>query len=75
MNEQDHGTQSGFQARTRFAHFLETAQKSSLLGHFKTRESKAALQNFVAINTELLQFIRFWEINQLAMVKILKSTN
>jgi E3 ubiquitin-protein ligase BAH len=74
MNEQDHGTQSGSQARIRFAKFLETAQKSSLLSHFKTRESKAALQNFVAINTELLQFVRFWEINQLAMVKILKST-
>jgi E3 ubiquitin-protein ligase BAH len=74
MNEQDHGAQSGFQARSRFAHFLETAQQSSLLDHFKTRESKTALQNFVAINTELLQFIRFWEINQLAMVKILKST-
>jgi hypothetical protein len=74
MNEQDHGTQSGSQARVRFAKFLETAQKSSLLSHFKTLESKAALQNFVAINTELLQFVRFWEINQLAMVKILKST-
>jgi hypothetical protein len=74
MNEQDHGTQSGSQARARFAKFLETAQKSSLHKNFKTRESKTALQNFVAINTELLQFVRFWEINQLAMVKILKST-
>jgi len=72
-NEQDHGTQSGSQAQARFAKFLETAQKSSLLKDFKTRESKTALQNFVAINTELLQFVRFWEINQLAMVKILKK--
>jgi E3 ubiquitin-protein ligase BAH len=74
MNEQDHGTQSGHQARSRFAKFLETAQESKLLQHFKTPESKAALQNFVAINAELLQFVRFWEMNQLAMVKILKST-
>jgi hypothetical protein len=73
MNEQDHGTQTGAQARVRFAKFMETAQTSSLLRHFKTRESRAALQQFVAINTELLQFVRFWEINQLAMVKILKS--
>jgi E3 ubiquitin-protein ligase BAH len=74
MNEQDHGTQSGCQARDRFAKFLDMAQKSSLVGGFKLRESSAALQNFVAINTELLQFVGFWEINQLATVKILKST-
>jgi E3 ubiquitin-protein ligase BAH len=74
MNEQDHGTKSGSQARDRFAKFLETARESSLLSHFKTRESRSALRNFVAINTELLRFVRFWEINQLAMVKILKST-
>jgi uncharacterized protein YpiB (UPF0302 family) len=54
--------------------FIEKAQKLGLLSKFKKNESAAALQAFLAINTRLLQNIRFVEINQTAMTKILKST-
>jgi E3 ubiquitin-protein ligase BAH len=72
-NEQDHGSQNFVEARKRFSLFLEKAQKQELLINFRKRESAEALQQFLAINTELLQNIRFHEINQTAMAKILKS--
>jgi E3 ubiquitin-protein ligase BAH len=72
-NEQDHGLQNFASAQERYMLFLEKAQKQGLLEKFKKKESPDALQSFLAINSRLLQNIRFVEINQTAMTKILKS--
>jgi E3 ubiquitin-protein ligase BAH len=72
-NEQDHGSQNFTEAQKRYAMFLEKAQKQGLLIKFRKRESADALQQFLSINMELLQNVRFHEINQTAMFKIMKS--
>lgn len=72
-NERDHGLQNFVSAQKRYMLFVEKAQKLGLLSKFKKSESATALQSFLAINIRLLQNIRFVEINQTAMTKILKS--
>jgi E3 ubiquitin-protein ligase BAH len=72
-NEQDHGTHTGAQAQEAFGLFLQKVQKANLLNKFKVKESSAALHQFLEINTQLLQCLKFQEINQIAMTKILKS--
>ena len=72
-NEQDHGVHTGAQAQEAFRLFLEKAQKADLLSNFKRKESVVALQQFLDINAQLLQCLKFQEINQIAMTKILKS--
>ncbi|KAE9969086.1 hypothetical protein EG328_007106 [Venturia inaequalis] len=72
-NERDHGLQNFASAQKRYMLFVEKAQKLGLPSKFKKSESAAALQSFLAINTRLLQNIRFVEINQTAMTKILKK--
>jgi E3 ubiquitin-protein ligase BAH len=74
-NEQDHGHHNFAEAQKRLKLFLEKAQTQGLLTHFKKKESTNALQQFISINTELLQNVRFHEINRVAMAKILKSTS
>jgi len=73
-NERDHGLQNFSSAQKRYMLFLEKGQKLGLLEKFKKKESKDALQAFLAINARLLQNVRFVELNQTAMTKILKST-
>ena len=71
--EQNHGAQQFSAAQERYNKFLDQAKKAELLKKFKRKESMGALQQFLHINLELLQNLRFQEINQTAMVKILKS--
>jgi F0F1-type ATP synthase gamma subunit len=73
IGEQNHGAQQFTAAQERYNKFLDQAQKADLLKKFKRKESMSALQHFLQINVELLQNLRFQEINQTAMVKILKS--
>jgi E3 ubiquitin-protein ligase BAH len=75
MGERDHGVQKFSAAQERYNKFLGEAQKTDLLRKFKRKESMIALQNFLRINQELLQNLRFQEINQTAMIKILKSNS
>jgi E3 ubiquitin-protein ligase BAH len=72
-SEQNHGSQKFVDAQKRFKLFLERAQQQKLMSNFKKKDSAKALQQFLAINTELLQNLRFHEFNQTAMDKILKS--
>ncbi|QDS71324.1 hypothetical protein FKW77_002036 [Venturia effusa] len=72
-NERDHGPQNFASAQKRYSMFVEKAHKLGLLSKFKKTESAAALQSFLAINSRLLRNIRFVEINQTAMTKILKK--
>jgi E3 ubiquitin-protein ligase BAH len=73
VGERNHGVQQFAAAQDRYNKFLSTAQKANLLKKFKRKESMNALQHFLNINMELLQNLRFQEINHTAMVKILKS--
>lgn len=73
IGEKNHGVQQFTSAQERYNKFLAQAQKADLLKKFKRKESMDALQHFLHLNVELLQNLRFQEINQTAMVKILKS--
>lgn len=68
-NEQDHGIHNFDLAQKNFMSFLEMAHQAD----FKKKESLTALQKFVEINTELLQNMRFQELNQTAITKIIKK--
>lgn len=71
--EQSHGLQTYTAAQERYSKFLTKATEVGLLGKYKMRESGDALKGFLSINGELLMNLRFHEINQIAMNKILKS--
>ncbi|KIW02862.1 uncharacterized protein PV09_05915 [Verruconis gallopava] len=73
IGERNHGVQQFSAAQERYNKFLSNAQKANLLRKFKRKESMNALQHFLRINVELLQNLRFQEINQTAMIKILKK--
>lgn len=53
--------------------FATELQKQGLMNGFKRKEGAEALSKFVNINAELLQSLRFQEINNTATMKILKS--
>lgn len=72
-HEQDHGARGSSAAAKNFAVFMKNAEQANLLKGWKTKESTLALRAFMAINDELLQALRFQEINNVAMTKILKS--
>lgn len=71
--EQDHGIRSAEVATKQLQWFSEEASKRDLEKHFKSKESHAALDQFVRLNVRLLRNLKFQEINQTAMLKILKS--
>jgi hypothetical protein len=72
-NERDHGTRGSNKAAKNFAMFLSNAQNAHLLSGFKTQDSAKALDMFLKFNRELLQCLKFQEINYVATTKILKS--
>jgi len=71
--EQDHGVHGGERAQKQYEHFIKQATKAGLLNKFKKAESAKTFQLFLDINNELLQCLKFQEINQVAMKKILKK--
>jgi E3 ubiquitin-protein ligase BAH len=73
QTERDHSARNAQEATARFQHFTEKVDKAGLVGSIKKKESQAALNMFFHINRELLQALRFGEINTTAMTKILKS--
>ena len=68
-NEQDHGAHGFAAAQKNFMEFLNVTHQA----HFKKNESLVALQKFVDINAELLQSLRFLELNETAVAKIIKK--
>jgi len=56
-----------------FNQFATELQKQGLAKHFKSKEGAVALHKFLDINAELLQGLRFQEINNIATMKILKK--
>jgi E3 ubiquitin-protein ligase BAH len=73
--EQDHGVHGGKRAQMQYDLFLKRAMAAGLMSKFKQAESAIAFDMFLSINNELLQCLKFQEINHLAMKKILKSSS
>ncbi|KAF2869066.1 RING-14 protein-like protein [Massariosphaeria phaeospora] len=71
--EQDHTAHDAEKARERFQDFCNKIATTGLVDQFKKRDNLAALTAFMNINREILQGLRFGEINHTAMQKILKK--
>jgi E3 ubiquitin-protein ligase BAH len=72
-NELDHGSRDSNVALKQLQWFQQQVTKLDLPGSFKLPKSRDALDRFTQINITLLRNLKFQEINQLAIRKILKS--
>ena len=71
--EQDHGSRSSAVATRQLEWFQSEVTRQGLVEAFKLPASRHALDRFITINITLLQNLKFQEINQKAIGKILKS--
>lgn len=71
--ESDHSAHDAAEAQERFNDFCEKLRTSGLSDKLKKKENMEAFNTFMHINREILQGLRFGEINHTAMQKILKS--
>lgn len=67
------GIRDGRTAAKRLEWFQNQLTQKELGNLFKIPASKEALDHFVSINISLLQVLKFQELNQKAVSKILKS--
>lgn len=72
-HERDHGARTSATAVKRLVWFQEQAQARELPSKLRLPGSRAAYTRFLALNAALLQSLKFQEINQIAVAKILKS--
>ncbi|CZR57398.1 uncharacterized protein PAC_07287 [Phialocephala subalpina] len=72
-NEHDHGTRDSATAARQLEFFQKEVMRRGLLDKFKLPESGQALSQFICINIKLLQNLKFLEINQKAISKIIKK--
>lgn len=72
-SERNHGPRNAVEATKQFEWFSEELVKRGLDGKFNKKESPSALDKFLRLNVHLLRHLKFQEINQTAMFKILKS--
>lgn len=71
--EIDHKSHDSEKAMARLAGFSNKIAKAGLVEQLKKKENLQALNTFMHINREILQGLRFGEINHNAMIKILKK--
>lgn len=71
--ELDHGKHDSTKARALLQQFSDELKRQNVASTFKKKESSIALEQFLKLNMAVLQSLRFQEINDLAMQKILKS--
>ncbi|CAO3565762.1 unnamed protein product [Mortierella alpina] len=71
--ETDRSTRSSEKAQTQLQWFLMEMERSKLVGKFKQSKSKIAFNQFFRLNSELITMKQFKELNQMAMIKILKK--
>jgi len=71
--EIDHRSHDSDKAMERLAEFSNKVAQAGIVEKLKKKDSLRALNMFMHINREILQGLRFGEINHSAMVKILKS--
>jgi len=72
-NEQDHGARSSQAALKKLQWFQQEVETRQLARCFKLRASQQAFTRFVQLNSNLLKNLQFQELNQLAVLKILKK--
>jgi E3 ubiquitin-protein ligase BAH len=71
--EADHAAHDATLATARYQDFCNKIKAAGLVEKIKKKENLQAFSTFMRINNEILQGLRFGEINQTAMSKILKS--
>jgi len=71
--EIDHGRRNSAAAADRLQWFQSEVVRRGLVNLFKLPASHQALKRFVNINISLVKNLKFQEINQKAVTKILKS--
>lgn len=71
--ELDHKAHDSDKAMQRLAEFSKKIAKAGLVDQMRKKNNLQALNLFLRINREILQGLRFGEINHSAMLKILKS--
>lgn len=71
--EVDHKSHDSEKAMQRLAEFSTKIAQAGIVEKLKKKDNMQALNMFMHINREILQSLRFGEINHSAMVKILKS--
>ncbi|KAL1602701.1 hypothetical protein SLS60_006121 [Paraconiothyrium brasiliense] len=71
--ESDHSAHDAAKAQERLNVFCEKLRTSGLSERLKKKENVEAFNTFMNINQEILQGLRFGEINETAMRKILKK--
>lgn len=71
--ERDRSVHDSASAQERFEKFSKQVEVSKVLGRFKRQGSQQALRQFVGINAQLLNNLKFRELNIMAMTKILKK--
>lgn len=72
-NERDGGTRNSTVAQTQLQGFMGILDRQEIIKRLQRKESRIALGQFLRINLDLLRSLKFQEINQTAMAKILKS--
>ncbi|KAE8449927.1 hypothetical protein EG329_007066 [Mollisiaceae sp. DMI_Dod_QoI] len=72
-HEVDHGSRDSAAAARQLTWFQNEVMRRGLIDMFKLPESRQALSQFVCLNIKLLQNLKFQEINQKAISKILKK--
>ena len=72
-NERGGGTRNSNEAQIQLQGFITKLERQESIKRLKRKESRIALGQFLHINLDLLRNLKFQEINQTAMAKILKS--
>lgn len=71
--EIDHGRRTGEIAAQKLGWFQNEVNRRGLLQSFRIPQSLVAVQKFIDINVQILLNLKFTDINQRAISKILKS--
>lgn len=72
-SEADRSTRSVKKSKAQMEWFLEQLDKQHLRSRIKSRESREAFEQFIALNTELITLRHYQVLNQIALTKILKK--
>ncbi|KAI9845461.1 MAG: hypothetical protein M1838_001723 [Thelocarpon superellum] len=72
-NDPDAQHRRSAEAQQRLTWFIERVTERSRANRLKQKESRVALRHFLSIHVTLLRNLRFQEINDLALSKILKK--
>lgn len=71
--ESDRTFRSVERAKKQMTWFVEQLGRADLLNKLKSKESKSAFEQFIALNTELITMKHYQMLNETAMRKILKK--